>query len=399
MPSRRTVLAAASAGLGLAVAGCTSRNAAVQSDLAEARGDRDGWPSVGYDPTNGGYNDSGAVIDDPAVVWETAESVALTGFSVTDEFLLAPGDPLKAFDLESGEVRWRHPETDPWVQPTVLEDTVFAADSADGSLLGLSAAEGSRRWESDLPEAVRVRTPPALAGRGDRLFVGCTTGGDEPSEQLYALEVDTGDVVWSRELFGAPSTALAINMDQIVATTSPGLVYSFTDTGTAYWKRNLRERIECAPVLGDDRVYVGGHGGTVYALDRTSGATEWTRDVSGFVRDAMAFDGRRLYVQSGRTVAALEADSGDVDWEYETAESARYTPVVADGVVYAGTGAGDVVALETDGGGLLGDHERWSLAVGDSVGRWAALTEDRLYASVLRERDRVTQPIVAVENA
>lgn len=88
-----------------------------------------------------------------------------------------------------------------------------------------------------------------------------------------------------------------------------------------------------APVVDDERVYVS------YGLP-----SNWNRDTDGGV------------------LFALEAETGDVDWEYSLAERAGGAPVrVGDGVL-VGSGDGMLARLEAESGDI-----EWTTDLGDAV--------------------------------
>lgn len=397
MPSRRTFLATAGAALGLSAAGCLGSDSSGRSGLAEALYDGTDWPGPGHDQANTAYSPEGVVVDEPTVGWESTFDAPLSGFSVADGTIYVPGDPLRAVDVESGEERFTRPETETWIQPIVEDGSVFAVDSAGTALVRLAADDGSELWEAELPDDVRVRSPPSFDYDRRTLFVGAQTSGESPSDRLYGIDVETGEVDWSRDVFGRiDGTPAVTGPGLIVVTTRAGMAYAFGRTGGALWKRNLSARIRTAPIQGKNRVYVGTQG-SVYALDSNTGETEWKRSVRGLPQDAMAFDGERVYARAGPSLYAIDAADGDVDWEYD-GNLSRCTPAVVDGLVYVATDDGDVVALDADGGGFLDDGERWRLSVGEYVGYWTAVTDERVYVRTRREDEDPSVPIVAIEN-
>ncbi len=122
-----------------------------------------------------------------------------------------------------------------------------------------------------------------------------------------------------------------------------------------------------ADIDGDERVYVGSDDGLVYAFSREDGTelTSWSFSVSGRIRssptivDEVADNGARVFVGAGGAESglyALDADTGDVEWEQATDADVVGAPavVVADEevTVYCTTEDGRLLALDaTDGSG------------------------------------------------
>lgn len=379
MPSRRRVLAAGTAAAA-GLAGCEGGDRG-DDDFPEAVSDTTGWPAFGHDSANTGYVPASPVTD-PGEAWQTDIGLPPLGPTLADGTLYVPGRGLDAVDATSGETAWTSDAADTWFPPTVARGLVLAP-ATDGGLVGLDPASGDRRYTAPLPDGASANAAPTISHDDRVLFVG---GSDD---RLYAVDANSGDVEWARDVFGTVRAPVGANGGYVVAVTEPGIVYGFVDTGRATWRANLRMPMRTAPVVGDDRVYVGGHSGVV-ALDKETGREVWSRETAGFVRDGMALDGPRLFVAAGRTLLALDVATGAVRWSYETKAPLRCVPLVAGDTVYLGTGTGRLVALPTDGGGWSGGvlgRERWSVTLGDFVGYWLAATDLRVYAPVYREDD------------
>ena len=108
-----------------------------------------------------------------------------------------------------------------------------------------------------------------------------------------------------------------------------------------------------SPVVVDGTVYVPGSGdpGYVHAVDAETGESEWRFEPDGYASSAPAVvDGTVYFGTWGRKFYALDAATGDPDWE--TTVGHRFgssSPVVSDGVVYVGTvGDGPLVVSGDD---------------------------------------------------
>lgn len=204
----------------------------------------------------------------------------------------------------------------------------WAAPNAD--LAGSRAAPGSaidsrsvgrlrRLWRFTLPEqptfsGVVASTPLVLGGR---VYVQTLRS------NVYALDADTGAVVWKLKLdreSGGPN-GLSAGDGRLFGSTDTTVFALEPASGRRVWTRRLtsaREPIDMAPAVAGGLVFIGstaqraGGKGRLYALDAATGRVRWSLTT---VRDAWA----------DPTVA-----SGGSLW---------WTPTVdRDGSLYVGTG-------------------------------------------------------------
>lgn len=96
-----------------------------------------------------------------------------------------------------------------------------------------------------------------------------------------------------------------------------------------------------SPVTQGGVVYGGGSGdpGGLFALDAESGEVEWEVETEGYVTSAPAVDGDTLYVGTwGKTFYAVDVDDGSVRWSVDVGHRfGMSSPTVVDDTVYVGT--------------------------------------------------------------
>jgi outer membrane protein assembly factor BamB len=154
LPTRRRFLAAAGASAAASIAGCASQSP-THGDYSEGvRFDED-WPTFRHDDANTAYDRDAAPPADRSTAWTSAFGVPSAGPTVADGVVLAPGDPLRAVEAATGEVRWTYdPGEGVRCAPAVVGDTAFVG-TKDGRLAALDAAgggwlSGPERWSLSL---------------------------------------------------------------------------------------------------------------------------------------------------------------------------------------------------------------------------------------------------------
>lgn len=232
------------------------------------------------------------------------------------------------------------------------------------------------RWTEQLapegegPYVPVERAQAALDPTHDRVYVGSTGG------VLYAM-TSAGAKIWRYDAGAAIEAAPAVDAagGAVYVTTEDGVMHALdAATGEQKWRKPVGGPVRNAPILSSDTVYVVTALDSVLALDREDGEERWSyrRDVpEGFSiteHAGLVADGHRLLAAfTDGTVVALRRDSGQMEWERDTAldledegesEGPRFvdvdtTPVVIGDVVYVASFAAGLYALERDSGTVL----------------------------------------------
>jgi outer membrane protein assembly factor BamB len=165
------------------------------------------------------------------------------------------------------------------------------------------------------------------------------------------------------------------------------------------WKFKTGGRVISSPLVVGDVVYVGSTDGSLYAVNRADGTQRWKYDTRGPVASSPAFHNGVVYIGSvDGLVHAVNASTGKAQWTFATKGERRFTapgihgaiprtermpdpfdvflssPMIANGVVYIGSGDQNVYALDAATGAL-----RWSFATGDVVHATPAFADGMVY--------------------
>ncbi len=165
------------------------------------------------------------------------------------------------------------------------------------------------------------------------------------------------------------------------------------------WKFPTGDRIMSSPVLKENVVYFGSDDGNVYAVDAATGHQIWKHATNGPVPATPAIADGTVFIESyDGKLYALNAKTGAVKWKFATGGERRFeakglhgllprnqtiadpfdvflsSPVVANGVVYFGSGDGNVYAVDAATGDM-----RWKFTTGDVVHASPALADGVLF--------------------
>lgn len=151
-----------------------------------------------------------------------------------------------------------------------------------------------------------------------RVYAACEDG------KLYALDFDTGALLWSYDVGSAllGSAAEGHNRSVYVGSTD-GKVYAIDKEGKLQWSHRTEEPVFSSPVVSaQGRIYVCSEDGTIYAL-RRNGSESWKFETNGFgalggaifATPQIAGDGT-VYVAGlyDPNLYALNPEDGSVKW-------------------------------------------------------------------------------------
>jgi outer membrane protein assembly factor BamB len=199
--------------------------------------------------------------------------------------------------------------------------------------------------------------------------------------RVFAVSSRTGDVRWTRSYHRCiAATPAASGATVYVSVMDPSPCSSDHDpkdgylvaldaaTGRERWRAAIGVT-ESSPLVVGRRVYVGSWDGRLYALDRRTGAVDWSFRTEGKVKDAAAFANRTVVVGSydGR-IYALDEATGTRLWSAALGAPVYASPVIASGLVVVGDLGGSISAFR------IGDGSRmWSIRTGSYVYSSAAV--------------------------
>ena len=130
-------------------------------------------------------------------------------------------------------------------------------------------------------------------------------------------------------------------------------------SGRTLWKDRVEIGVSGGVGFFEDSLYLGGSDGEVLRVDASSGEVLWQGSVSGEVLAAPQGDGRIVAVQTyDGKLYGLDHETGERLWRYDSnvpvlTIRGTSTPILRDGVVYAGFASGRVLAFDTDDGSTL----------------------------------------------
>lgn len=195
--------------------------------------------------------------------------------------------------------------------------------------------DGTLAWEF---QGAGAFGPPSV--HGDTAYVGSADG------RLYAIAIPTGKARWQYKADEDLTTRPAIGHGAVFVASLQDTLFS-VDAATGAWKWHHRRETKAAgftifgaasAVAGPDAVYAAYSDGFAAALDPSTGAARWEKQLAPAAEhldiDDLALDGGRVYAAAySGAVLAVDARTGEVVWKASLPSASRLA--VAAGLVVA----------------------------------------------------------------
>ncbi len=355
------------------------------TNLPSATGD---WLLFRGDVQRTGAAMSGATILRPAWTYCTGGAVFASPVAQAGIAYIASTDrTVAAIDIQHGRVLWQFQTGAPVYSTPLLNQTFLYVGTVAGTLYALDTRTGHIRWQVQMqPDGANIWSSPVLA-QGLLIFGVASSLNEQPkiSGQIVALDATTGQQRWKTYTLpnaapggGVWSSPAIDPVRQIVyaGTGDPDdgvQALRLTDGHLLWhWRSVLQDvsdtDIGSGPLLyhdkeGHERVVAGGKDGWLYSLAGDTGRVVWKTRIDAQIFGSPALSNGSIYAVgtgSGQTTCrALDAETGRQRWQFSIPQKGYSSPVVADQVLYLGTGngfgsgAGNLDVLATTNGQLL----------------------------------------------
>jgi outer membrane protein assembly factor BamB len=342
---------------------------------------------------------------------------------------------LAAFDAKTGEPIWERRfnvflSTVPfnrvgWASPTGDPETGYIYDQNVGGPLVCVDRDGKTVWQHSLKEeygraeGYGGRTASVLIDE-DRVVVSMISSSwgplGPPRHRYYAFDKRTGAPIWistpSQEVYdmntqASPMAAVIGGQRLILAGAADGRLYALqARTGKKVWEFLLsKNALNVTPVVNGDTVFMAhseenvdeGTQGRVVAIDGTgTGDVTKTKELwranrleSGFP-SPLYKDGKLYVIDNSANFAALDAKTGEKQWEISLGTVGKGSPSWGDGDIFVTeeNGRFAIVRPSEEGAKILAQHQmkmpegRYAETYGSpaiAYGRVYFTTEEGLY--------------------
>jgi len=252
-----------------------------------------------------------------------------------------------------GQLKWKYNILD-GSSPTIASDGVIYIGSSDG--FHAINSNGERIWKTKLGNYGDLRAP-AINSINETIYTV-----DKESETLYALNINNGDIKWSRRTNDQNmafnfNTAPSITNDgtilvgSYISGYSKGLYAINSSDGTRKWYAQIGNINGSIPTIGSNGIiYVGNYDYCLHAVD-LAGNSQWgynTANMGGKISASPIIDAAgTIYIGSTSGMFyALNPVDGSVKWQAELDSAVNSSAVIGvDGTIYIASYNGTLYAF------------------------------------------------------
>lgn len=260
-----------------------------------------------------------------------AEGFLFVGLRSEEVLVLRPAD---------GSVEARFEAPDEVNTAPLYHQGNLAVVSRDGSLSVLSWPSGSQRWSEALGAL-------GVCPFGRSLVVSTRQGTLEGRSSF-------GEPLWRYQAESPFLSAPVVHRGHAYGATQQGWVHS-VDAASGQGKFKLQlGSAAAAPSAKGGLLLLPERSGELHAFDLNSREVKWTYDLEGQLwASPVCWRGHVYAAAWSDAVRCLALESGDDVWAHPVSARITATPVIAGGVLYLTTEAGDLLALDARTGQLL----------------------------------------------
>ncbi len=250
---------------------------------------------------------------------------------------------LYAFDLKTGAVKWKYKVALGIGSDPVFDDRDVFVITVDDELFSLKKDSGRLEWSFRREGLVRHFFPKAAPLLdGERLYLASGDG------HFYALDKKTARVMWQTGLGAGIYTSPTMAADSLYVISQDKTLYRLDKkNGEIKGSFSMPAGPSLAPLLDNGSLFVQSSR-AAYALDAARLSLRWTTELGSYMAARFPVLWRECLIvatQDGR-LRCLRRDTGAAAWEYRVDSEITGGIAESHGIVYVGTLAGSVYAIQ-----------------------------------------------------
>ncbi|MES9942795.1 MAG: outer membrane protein assembly factor BamB [Candidatus Thiodiazotropha sp. 6PLUC2] len=232
-------------------------------------------------------------------------------------------------------------------------------------------------WPLPHPEAKMIRHLiwlPMLLVTGCSIFTG-KDNADPPSELVELQQELRIESIWDEDFEGGDGAQLKLppahEYDQLYLAEPSGEIYAIDmKTGDTLWSVDIDSPLSGGPGIGEGFLAVGTMEAELIVLNSADGTERWRKRVGSEVLSVPAIGGGYIVCRTGDGgVAAYAADSGERRWLYDRSVPVLSlrgdsSPAISNSLVVSGFAGGKLIGLTLDAGVVA-----WEASISTPKGR------------------------------
>ena len=268
---------------------------------------------------------------------------------------------------EKPELKWEVTSRDGWIATCAIVGNYVYAPALFGYLHCFDKETGTELWKyRSIENPDETKFAPGFKA-APLVTKNAVYVGDEDGV-LHAIDRRTGTLIWKYATGAEIAGGVAVYNDNLLLASHDAFLYCLSKNGKEQWKFQTNDRINCSPAVVENFSFVSGCDEHLRIIDLMSGAEVRDVPMGSYMIASPAVADEMLYVGShAGDVAAVDWKTGEIKWRYK---GARELPYHASAAV-----TNELV--------LVGGHDKNMHAIDRATGerRWLFATKARIECS------------------
>ncbi len=289
-----------------------------------------------------------------------------------------------AVDRESGAEHWKFKTGGAVSSTPAIQDSVLYTLSMDARFYAINIHTGEEIWRFET-EGERQRTETGLYNKkpldstwadpwdfylSSAKIVDTVIYFGSSDRHLYALNINTGEMIWKYEAGRYIHTTPAYADGKLFFGSWDSKIYAVdAETGEEIWtyqtgtdsdRGRLMEGIQGSPAVSDGVVYCGSRDSKVYALNAEDGSEIWVASFgSSWMPASPAVDDERLYIGTSGPQDIFFVDKNTGKDLHRSGISHYYfsSPAITDDYMLVGSFNGQLYAFDKQSGATVWEFQ------------------------------------------
>jgi len=243
--------------------------------------------------------------------------------------------------------------------PTIVDGVAYVG-GYDGDLYALDVDTGEMVWQLShvtIGGATAIGASPAY---WDGVLYFVAEYLDPKTGVMWAVDAATGTPLWSDDRpdgMPHPSPAIDFQAERLVIGSNDGVVYAWEFPSMEFaWSFETDGQVKGTPPVYEGKTYVGSWDGNFYCLDLAEGEEQWRFETPEIIMCNPGIDPENDTVIFGGDdwlVHAVDAHTGELRWETTVKGNVLGSITVTDNAVLVGSYDTNLYALEKTTGDVM----------------------------------------------
>lgn len=323
----------------------------------------------------GNYN-SLSVKAEPKILWKVkTDGQVISSPVLVDDMLYVGSEDHKvyAIDATEGTVKWTYETNGPVSSTPLVTQGKVLFLSYDGFFYALNRTDGELVWKFKTRGESKFKVKDYYNGsfkpdfwdfylssaivNNDQVYFGSS------DSHVYALNIDTGELIWSYKTGGSVHSSPAIYKNSLMIGSWDSKIYCLNaTTGKENWSyttgrdtaRYIWLGVQASPSVENGITYIGSRDARFYAFNIETGDTLWTNNNfnRSWMPSSASIGKENIYTGSSDSFSfySIDKKNGTINYATKTNAYTFSSPAIDGEMAYIGSANGRLYGIELKNG-------------------------------------------------